>query len=72
MTKHLKHCLVTDDDDLVEKRRSRYFQEAHPIYDEDNEEIGSLVKHRKSKIKDSKPVHVGCSILAWSKLLFYR
>ena len=72
VTKHLKHRLITDDDELVSMTRSRYFKEAQSIYDEQNDSIGALIKERKSKIKDSKPIHVGCAILAWSKLLFYR
>ena len=72
VTKHLNHHLITDDDILVEKRRSRYFKEAHSIYDEENDIVGALVKERKVSIDDGKPVHVGCAILAWSKLLFLR
>ena len=72
VTKHLKHRLITDDDELISKRRSRYFKESNPIYDETNDSIGTLTKERKPIIRDSKPIHVGCCILAWSKLLFYR
>ena len=72
VTKHLINRLITDDEVLTEKCNSRYFKESNPIYDEENDIVCNLLRERKQKIKDNRPVHVGCSILAWSKLLFYR
>ena len=72
MTKHLNHSLITDEDELIEKVQNRYFKETNQILDEDNQVACHLLKERKSKIEDNKPVHIGFCILAWSKLLFLR
>ena len=72
VTKHLRHQLIIDDEELIEKCKSRYFMESKEINDENNEVVCSLVKQRKQTINDNKPCHIGNSILAWSKLLFYR
>ena len=39
---------------------------------EDEEIMGTEVNMRKTKVYDSKPVHYGCAILAWSKLHFMK
>ena len=72
VTKHLKNSLITDEEILVEKARSRYFKESNQILDEANQVAGHLLKERKSEIYDDKPAHIGFCILAWSKLLFLR
>ena len=68
----MNHCLITDEDHLVQKVQSRYYKESHEIMDEEKNVAGYLLKERKMEINDDKPVHIGFSILAWSKLLFLR
>ena len=70
VTKHDNTFLVTDGDKLEKKLRSPFFKDSTEVYDETDDLAGYMVKMQKSKIDDSKPVHVGVAILQWSKVLF--
>ena len=72
VTRHLNRSLVTDEEILAEKVQGRYFKEVKQVLNEENVVAGHILSERKSKIDDDKPVHIGFSILAWSKLLFLR
>ena len=63
------HISVGLFDHLVQKVQSRYYKESHEIMDEEKNVAGYLLKERKMEINDDKPVHIGFSILAWSKFV---
>ena len=72
VTRHLNRSLVTEEETLAEKVQGRYFKEVQQVMNEENIVAGHILSERKAKIEDDKPVHIGFSILAWSKLLFLR
>lgn len=72
VTRHLNRSLLTDEEIVAEKVQGRYFKEIKEVLNEENIVAGHILSERKSKIDDDKPVHIGFSILAWSKLLFLR
>ena len=57
-------------DDLLTDEKSPFFRKADEVYDENNTFCCYLSSSTKAKVTDSKPSHVGVSILQWSKYLF--
>ena len=70
--KHTVSKLVTESDDLENDFRSPFFKDCVEVHDEADDLACYMVKMKKSKIYDSKPVHIGVAILQWSKVLFIR
>ena len=72
MTKHGVTKLVTDGDDLEKLLKSPFFKDSVEVLDEMDDFACYMVKMRKKKITDAKPVHIGVAILQWSKVLFIK
>ena len=70
--KHTVTKLITDGDELEKELQSPFFKDCVEVYDEADDLACYMVKQRKKKITDAKPVHIGVAILQWSKLLFIR
>ena len=70
--KHSVTKLVTDCDELEKERQSPFFKDSVEVLDEADDLACYMVRSKKKKITDAKPVHIGVAILQWSKLLFLR
>ena len=70
--KHSVTKLVTDGDELEKERQSPFFKDCVEVLDEADDLACYMVRSKKKKITDAKPVHIGVAILQWSKLLFLR
>ena len=64
--------VLTGNDEIEKHFLSRYTKSFHQVHGEDGDIACYTLTQRKKNVKDQKPVHVGCTILQWSKLLFLR
>ena len=67
---HSDTKIYNDLSKLIKDEKSPFFRQTYTVYDEDDNlscYMGSLTKR---KVTDDKPVHIGVSILQWSKYLF--
>ena len=64
--------MVTDDTKLEKRTRKPLFIAAPAMINEEEIVTGYEVHMKKKTITDSKPVHFGCAILQWSKIIFMR
>ena len=72
MTKHTNTRIVLDHRKLSKlTAKATYVSDSHFV-DENGDVMGYEVRMNKSRITDSKPVHVACAILQWSKILFIK
>ena len=67
---HADTKIYNDLSKLIKDEKSPFFRQTLTVFDEDDNlscYMGSLTKR---KVTDDKPVHIGVSILQWSKYLF--
>ena len=70
--KHTNTHIFTEDKDLEKRQKKPFYRTTKEVYDENDQLACYIVKMDKKNIKDSKPVHIGVSILQWSKVLFIK
>ena len=70
--KHKQHYITTDEDQLMKHLSSPFFKNHTDLFVEDEDVNVYEITKTKKKIIDSKPVHVGSSILQEAKLLFMQ
>ena len=70
MTSHTITKLHTEFNKVIPDERSPFCKHIKEVYDEKNETSCYLATLTKATVTDSKPSHIGVSILQWSKYLF--
>ena len=72
MTKHTNTKIVLDHEKLRKLTAKATYVSENEFIDENGVVTGYEVRMNKTQITDSKPVHIACAILQWSKILFIK
>ena len=70
MTSHTVTKVYADLNKLIPDEKSPFCKKVNSVYDENDYNCCYLATFTKAKVTDSKPAHIGVSILQWSKYLF--
>ena len=70
--RYRKTQLYTDDKAVVRAKRSALVKSSNELFTENGKQVGHELSKLKSRVDDTKPVHVAVAILQYAKLLFLR